>query len=183
MSVDLYTLVFRVILRVSECSAGAEWGCLTGDVTHDFIYAFLLPHVVLFIFLFILAMPVRNMHSGLGVLFGVGAYIFIIYEGWYGAILAPLLMWWFVLSIIIGLGYFFINKFLGSQETRGKIGRSLGGKIKEGMKKEQALEYLQRDIEEYKRKLKNAKSGSTEKVYAEKLAKLREEKRKLQRGG
>ena len=183
MSLDLYTLIFRAILKVPECTAGAEWGCLTGEITHDLIYAFFLPHIVLLIFLVILMQPVKNIHSGLGVLFGLGAYVFIIYEGWYGAILAPLLMWWLVLSIVVGLVYFFVTKFIGSPKARGKLGKAIGGKIKEGMEKDKALRHLEEDIRRYQKKLENADSEKMREVYAKKLTELREKKRKIQREG
>ncbi len=179
---DLYQLIFRVILGVAECSRGSDWGCLTGDPTHDFIYAFLLPHIVLFIFLFIFAQPIHKLHNGLGVLFGVGAYIFIIYEGWYGAILAPLLIWWFVLSIIMGLGYFFITKFMGAGEQRGNVGKWAGEKIKKGMKKEKVIQQLEMDINDYKQKLKNTNNDEQIKIYTQKLEELRETKKKIMRG-
>ncbi|MFP4116933.1 MAG: hypothetical protein ACLFQ8_01365 [Candidatus Aenigmatarchaeota archaeon] len=183
MSLDLYTLIFREILKVAECSAGGKWGCITGDVTQDFIYAFLLPHVVLFIFLVILSKPVKQIHKGLGILFGLSAYIFVIYEGWYGTILAPLLMWWLVLSIVVGLVYFFVTKFIGSPKVRGKIGKSVGGKIKEGMKKDKALRQLQNDIRRYEKKLEHADSEKMKEVYAKKVTELKEKRKKIEREG
>lgn len=156
-ALQLYDLIFEQILNVSRCTGGSGWGCLTGDITHDVIFAFFLPHIVLLIFLFMLReYPPFDGHKGLGNLFAVGAYVLIIYQGWYGAILAPFMVLWMFLIIVMALGYFFLP-MVGSAEQRKKVGKKAGKTMEKATKKSRKLNEIEGKIKEVRKEKKHAK--------------------------
>ncbi len=175
----LYDLVFRAILKVPECGPDGGWGCLTGEPTHDLIFAFFLPHIVLFIFLFVImgaATPGSNGKKGIQVLFSIGVYIFLIYTGYYG-LLASWLVIWMALTVFIGLAYFFMAKILPSPDKTAKIGKHVGGYVKKSWDRDKKLRKIDRDIQEINNLIRE-NPGNTR--LPKLLAELKMERNKIQ---
>ncbi|MFP4046041.1 MAG: hypothetical protein ACLFS3_03200 [Candidatus Aenigmatarchaeota archaeon] len=186
-AIELYDLIFKQILNVSQCTGSSGWGCLTGDITHDVIFAFFLPHIVLLTFLIMLrGYPPFGGHKGLGNLFAIGTYVLIIYQGWYGSILAPFLVIWMVLLIIVALGYFFLP-IVGSPEARKKVGGGIKSQIDKSAKKAKQADELEAKLHDvndelsFVRKKKKTSSKDEKKVWTKREAELENKKRKLKR--
>ncbi len=160
LDLDLYTLIFEKILQLKQCMGTAGWGCWVGpeNFAHDFIYALFLPHVVLLVFIYLIGTTtfIFRAHRGLGALFGIAAYIFIIYSGWY-AILASWLVFWLALTIFISLGYFFLSKIIHPSE--GKERFALGAKIGESIKASGDKDNAVRELVRYRNELENMRRG------------------------
>lgn len=177
----LYELIFKTILQVPKCGPGGGWGCLAGNFSHDFIYALLLPHIVLLVFLYIISRTemIFQKHTGLGTLFGLGAYIFIIYSGWY-SFLASWLVFWLALTIVVAFGYFFLGKIISPAVSGGRrgIGKKVGGYLKKPWEKQKKLRKINEDIKIVEEGL--SKNPNNERLQ-EKLSKLKMEKRQIER--
>lgn len=177
----LYELIFKTILQVPQCGPGGGWGCLTGNFSHDFIYALLLPHIVLLVFLYIVSRTelIFQKHTGLGTLFGLGVYIFIVYSGWY-AFLASWLVIWLALTIVLAFGYFFLGKIISPSLTKGRfeIGKKVGGYLSKPWDKQRKLNKINEDIAIVNRELDKHKDNEK---LAQKLAELKLEKRQIER--
>lgn len=139
MPLNLYDLIFKTILGLSECSGGwwgAEsfWsflspgkvGCITGDPSHDIIFSLFLPHVILIFFLYLAFRQLG--HRGIESLLGVGAYIFIIQMGWYPAF-ADLTIFWLMIVLVTGIWWFIVGKIISPAKSSSlfSLGRAIGG--------------------------------------------------------
>ncbi len=117
MAFNIYDLIFT-LLQVQP----------TGDFQADFLNLIFFPHVVIIIWLYIVARgPVfRSMHKGIGMLLSLSIYIFIIFYGWYASI-ASLAMLWLGATIVISLFYFMIPKLIhpGATKSRFGLGKSV----------------------------------------------------------
>ncbi len=177
----LYEIFFRTILQVPDCVRDEAWGCLRGEIGHDLIFSFFLPHVILFIFIYILmdkGLPgVASEHGGIKMLFGLGVYIFVIYAGFYG-ILAAFLVHWLFFTVVIGMIYFFAAKFLPSPSTAAGIGKKVGGYLKKPMDREKKLRKINKDIEEVKKLMR--RNPENEKL-AQLMAELKMERNKIKK--
>ncbi len=175
-----YELVFEMIFRVPECPVGEGWGCLTGDLSHDLIFSLFLPHIILLIFLFMITrkLPGDGNHGGLQILFGIGAYVFIVYTGIYG-ILTYWLVVWMAITLFVGFLSFFTDKIFGSPSQRKLLGKKVGEYMKKSNDKREALRHIQQDIDDL-RDLKNNPNIDPTKVEI-KIRELESEKRKIQR--
>ena len=116
MDVNLYDFIFKTILQLPRCvssTAGfwSGWGCIIGpqNFAHDFIISLLLPHIIILIFIYGTSRGLLSEHSGLGTLFGLSIYIFVVYSGWY-AIFAKFTLLWLVLTIFFSFYVFVVGK-------------------------------------------------------------------------
>ena len=180
---SIYNLIFKEILGLTECSATAGWeamegvhfGCVTGDPAHDFIFALLLPHVIIAIFLFLFSGwgNLRQQHKGLSSLLGISAYIFIVYVGWYSTI-ATFALLWLGAGIIFSFFNFLWSRIIHPTKAGEviKAAKSIGEGIGSGAGKRKKLRILKRREKELENKL-NSASPATKKAYAEKLESVR----------
>lgn len=134
VSFDLYDLVFKTILQLQRCTGPTEgfwsgWGCLTGEFSHDFIISFLLPHIIILIFLFLSVKSLSRHHQGLSTLLSMAIYIFIVYSGWY-PLFAKLTLLWLVMSIIFSTYMFVVGKLIPPTKTE-QLAKVLDKKKKE----------------------------------------------------
>lgn len=162
---EVYDTLFRDILKVPDCFGNNTYGCLTGDLQNDLIFALIVPHVVLLIYLYgISRFPlITRMHKGLGTLFGATVYLILVYTGWYG-ILANLLVWWIALTIGISLFLFMFGRLVHPEATGARldIGRAIGRRITEPRQRERDVERLEayiRDLERRRRRVENERAN------------------------
>jgi len=142
-SVNLFNLIFNQILKVSP-SLLYKYTALPDQVLH-FI---LLPHVILFIFLFGFGQMVISENKGLRYLVMIVTYIFVVMQGWYGTFLIPLLEGWFMITLVIGLFLFFMTKIL-HPATAQKLGMATAKMAKDAgkrMGKDKQIEKLSEEL-------------------------------------
>ena len=151
MAFDIYTLIFD-LLGVAP----------TGDFQADFLKLIFFPHVVILIWLYLIARgPVfRAMHRGIGILLSLSIYIFIIYYGWYASI-ASLAMFWFGATIVISLFYFMIPKLIhpGATGSRFGLGKSVADMQLKGKSKRKlgdTIDNLKDDLRIIQRQIRTA---------------------------
>lgn len=131
--INFYDLIFKQVLQIQRCTGGGKYGCLTGSIPHDLLYALILPHIVFIVLLFLIARsPFFGGHKGIGNLVAMGIYIFVVVEGWYGAFLAPLFIFWLILTIFTTLGYFFLTRITWRRPSeRFSLGKAAMERLKE----------------------------------------------------
>lgn len=180
----LYDLIFVEILGLDYCSAVKGWeiledvhfGCVTGEPSHDLIFALFLPHVIIAIFLFLFSgwANLRQQHKGLSTLLGVAAYVFIIYVGWYGTI-ATFALLWLGLGIVFSFFNFLWSRIIHPTKAGDliKAAKGLGESLGSGAGKAKKLRILKNRKNRLEQKLQSASDPSTKKVYAEKLEEVR----------
>jgi hypothetical protein len=144
----------------------------------------LIPHFVVFLFLWsfgnwILSRPKEGgvdyelAHTGLRNLLVIIAYIYIVWSGWYGSWIVPIVNAWFVLILFTAFIWFIFTRTI----PIAKIGRSiaglhsLGGEIG---KKLRERELLEEKLEYWNNLLRSAGVEITKKNWYEEELKLEE---------
>ena len=166
MAFDIYDLIFT-LLNVQP----------TGDFQADFLNLIFFPHVVILIWLYIIARgPVfRALHRGIGILLSLTIYIFIIYYQWY-SVIANLAIFWLGATVVISLFYFMIPKLMhpgatgsrfGLGKTVAEIQQKTSGKKKLG----NTIDNLRDDLNNLKREIvkQKAKLNTAQDDYARKI--------------
>jgi len=178
---NIYDIIFKTILQLPMCIGGSGWGCITGDISHDFIYGLFIPHVVLILFLFVATRGLG--HKGLETLLGIGVYVFIIYSGFY-PFFATLTLMWLVISLFIAGFYFFWGRVIHPTRSKElfKLGFLQAKNKAERRKTEQALrsdiEYLRKELE----RARKAKDKESIKSISNALTERELQLRELERG-
>ncbi len=164
--IDLQSIVFEQILKVHP----------TGNFQADFLNLIFFPHLVIVLWLFLIAKSnlFLRLHRGLGFLLSAGIYIFIIYYGWY-AMIASFSVFWLSVTILISLFYFMLPIFVHPSVTRRRfnIGKSIGSSLAEKRALQKAIDALGEEIRLIKENirynediLKSDSSSESEKAKA-----------------
>jgi len=98
--VDIFMLVFQQLLKIDPMSLAKYT-----NVGDQLLYLFLIPHLVVFMFLLSFGKWIIAEHKGLRSLLVIVAYIFIIWSGWYGTFIVPIMSAWF--ALILGSAFLF----------------------------------------------------------------------------
>ncbi len=150
-SVDLFRLIFNEILKISPTLLYKYT-----TIQEQVFYLILLPHVILFLFLFGFGWAVIPENKGLRYLVMIVTYIFVVMQGWYGSFLVPLLEVWFWITLVFGLFLFFITRVI-HPATAQKLGRA-GGKLAREMGKragrEKQIEVLEEELDHVKSQMR-----------------------------
>ena len=108
MAFDIFTLIFETLLKIDP-SIIADYT----TVPDQLLYLILIPHVILLMFIYAVSkgtvMRIVGDHKGFNYLFQIITYIFIVWGGWYGSILIPLLTGWFTIVLILAFVVFFVS--------------------------------------------------------------------------
>ncbi|OGI12413.1 hypothetical protein A3K64_01110 [Candidatus Micrarchaeota archaeon RBG_16_36_9] len=163
-SSDIFNIVFNQILKISP-------NLLSKYITiqEQTLQLILLPHLVLFLFLFSFGWGIIPNNRGLRYLVSVVSYIYIIMQGWYGSIIVPISIAWFPLLLIFGIFLFFAFKIIhpvtvkGLGEAGASIAKDFGkriGKDKEVERLYRELEHIEEQIGRQNTILKDAPSNS-----------------------
>lgn len=136
---DLMSFVFEEILKIDSYTMAQN-----PAIQDKLVNLFLIPHIVLILFLFGFGYMLAREHKGLRYLLAIGAYILIIYSGWYG-MLAKLSVTWFLVMIVFGLVLFFLSKIFphASAAKLGPVGSLIGQKVFKSVGKGKEIERLE----------------------------------------
>jgi hypothetical protein len=93
-------------------------------------------------------------HKGLRYLISIGAYLFIVFQGWYGTFLIPLLEAWFTIMLIFGLVLFLVSKIIHPTTIR-KIGSQVAPALGKIVTKEKQREVLEKELRFIRKRLKD----------------------------
>jgi hypothetical protein len=156
-TIDLFQLVFEVILKISP-NLLYKYTTIQDQILNLIFF----PHVVLFLFILgfgdFLVPEGRSTgrNRGMRYLVMAAAYIFIVYQGWYGTILIPLMQTWFTIMLVSGLAFFFIARIFSPKQAD-RLGTGLatyaGTKVGQSLGKPKALAALQRELDDTKKQL------------------------------
>lgn len=157
-TVDLFTLLFQDILQISP-SLLYKYTTIQ-DQIFNLIF---LPHVILFLFLYGFGMMLAPETGNVGLrrLVTITAYIFIVYQGWYGTFLIPLMQTWFTIMLVFGLALFLISRIVHpfTARTIGKtVGSAVGKEAGKQLGKGKALAALNKELDNSEKELNRTKS-------------------------
>ena len=173
---DIYSLIFQ-ILQVQP----------TGNFQTDFLNLLFFPHVVIIIWLYLVARGpiIKTFHPGLGVLLALAIYIFIVFNGWY-SIISSFAIFWLTLTIIFSFFYFIIPKIIHPATTESRLGwgrKLIGGAfLRKDINK--ALDELKQELVYARRKLNEARDAHNQReelYFSTRVDELEREIRRLER--
>jgi len=194
---DIITFVLHDILKISTSLISKY-----PTVQDKLIYLILIPHIILFIFIYFFAKAtiarILGGHAALETALMFIVYLFLIYAGIYGTILIPIFISSFYLLLIVGLIFFVIGLFIhpARHEALGRLaleaGKMVAKKSREEEDKAAVIEKINREINETKLMITQLKAKAKGKSGPErreienlittlemKVIELESEKRKL----
>ncbi len=109
MAFDIGVFLFSELLKCPWCISQ-----MTGNIMEDLVMLFLLPVLIMILFVYVLITDMKILQDKKVVkfLFGVGAVLFIVFGGFY-EILAMITKTYFIIMIfLLGIFYFVVGHFL-----------------------------------------------------------------------
>lgn len=157
---DLFTIVFTEFLKISPDLLSKY-----STVQDQLLYLILIPHVILLLFLWTFGSWIARGHSKFHILLSIVGYIYLIWAGWYGSFIVPIVISWFTITIILAFGFFILTYVI--HPARGpalyKLTGELGGILGEATigkeKKRKEFERQIESIEAQVRSLRHSKTG------------------------
>ena len=153
MATDLVNLLFTQILKINQMSL-SKYSTLSDQT----VYLFLIPHVVLFLFLYAFSVGIvtriTGPNKGFSYLVGIVSYIYIIYAGWYGTFVTWFLGWMYI-AIGMALFLFFVSIiFHPSATTAGmKMAGEVGKQLAKSKAKEHEKKAMREEVEALKKEI------------------------------
>jgi hypothetical protein len=153
-TVDLVKLLFTEILKIDPSTLYKY-----STIQDQAMYLFLIPHVILFLFLYAFSFGmvtrVVGQHKGFSYMLGIVSYIYIIYAGWYGR-LVLLFLNWMVIALGMGMFLFLVSIIWHPSATTaglklaGEAGKELAKKT---MAKNKEKETIQEEVDAIKKEI------------------------------
>ncbi len=136
MPVDLSTLIFEEILKISP-----ELLARYPTVQDKLLYLILIPHVVLFMFLWGFGDWIIKHHATIRKLLIMATYIYLIWSGFYGSIFVPIVNAWFTIMVIVAFVFFILTRTFSPLRvsTLANVAYGLGRKLREPREMEERL--------------------------------------------
>lgn len=156
IQINLFQIIFEEFLKISPDLLSKY-----STIQDQLLYLILIPHVVLLLFLWTFGSWIARGHSKFHILLSIVGYIYLIWAGWYGTFIAPLVVSWFTITIILAFGFFILTYII--HPARGpalyKLTGELGGMIGEAtIGKGKKRKELEREIEEIKEQIVSLRS-------------------------
>ncbi|MEM5778633.1 MAG: hypothetical protein QXK49_03335 [Candidatus Aenigmatarchaeota archaeon] len=187
MATDLVDLLFREILKIDPLTL-TKYTTLSDQA----LYLFLIPHVILFLFLYAFSFGIVTrivgQHKGFSYLVGIVSYIYIVYAGWYGKLVVWFLGWMY---IALGMAIFLFlisivfhpSATTAGMKLMGEVGKQIAKKTaKEHEKKaiEEEIESIKKQIAELENERARAQEPTSRAYIEMQIANLKAQKRALE---
>jgi hypothetical protein len=148
-SLDLFNLIFNQILKISPT-------LLSNKTLQEQVFQLiLLPHVVLFLFLFSFGWGIIPENKGLRYLVMIISYIYIVMQGWYGSLVVPISLIWFPFLLIGGIILFFLFRVIHpiTAQKLGEAGAMVAKDVGKRMGKDKQIEKLAEELSSVQRRM------------------------------
>jgi len=185
--IDILDLLFNKLLRINPVTISKYTTPQT-----QLLNLFLIPHIILFLFIYGLSWVLVPMHKGLRYLAAIAAYLTIVIQGspysYYG-ILVPFFLIWWQIALVVGLFFFIWGRFIHPSKTPElfNIGKAATAKITEKSKKNKEIQHKVNSIDNQIRALESqqaraqgAAGGQRNPVIEAEIAELRRRRAELE---
>jgi len=153
MAGDITQVILQDILKISS-SLLREYSSV-GD---QLIYLILIPSLIILMFVWAFSGWITGEHPRFRILLSIVSYIFIIYSGWYGSFMVPIIVRWFVVLLAVGFIFFIMTKVIHPIRGPGiyKLSGAIGRRIKDvTVGKSKQIEALEKQESEVRGKIKS----------------------------
>lgn len=157
MAFEIVQFLFGDLLRCPWCIAQQS-----GNVMEDVVMMFLLPTIIIILFVFILLKDLKILRGSkmMELLIGIGVYLFIVFGGYF-EIFAELTKSYFIFLIfLLGVMYFVLGHFMrggSSGGGGGGITRFAGAMNEKSSDFKSEEHMMKRDQDDYRARLKMAR--------------------------
>jgi cell division protein FtsB len=130
-------------------------------VQDQLIYLILIPHVIFLFFIYTVGYWIAgNNHRGISMLISIAAYIYIVYAGWYGTLMVPIINAWFPIVLLSFFGFFILTRVFHPLNIGGASGIIKAGfdKAKVNTTKQKEIERLEKENDLIRSKIKKLNS-------------------------
>jgi len=162
MAIDIGSLIFETILKISP-----ELMSRYSTVQDQLLYLLLIPMVIIVLFLWSFGYWVSGRaHAGIRIMVSMIAFIYIIWSGWYGSIIVPILLAWFPLMLGSMFIFFIMSHILPplTANNATKVMKAMvnkaAGKPFETRRLQEEIQMLEKSIKELKKAHDDAMSGT-----------------------
>lgn len=185
---DLFTIIFTEFLKISPDLISKYT-----TIQDQLLYLILIPHAILLLFIFTFGYWfVGNAHKGLRLVISLVAYIYIIWAGWYGSLVIPIVNAFLPMLIISWFLFFIFSRVFHPLNIGGASGVIKGASdvvkvsIEKGKNREKAekeLSLVKTRISYLTKQYEKAQHDNNRKLEAElvyQIEKLEDVKRRLE---
>jgi hypothetical protein len=152
-TVDLFNLIFIQLLKISPDLISRY-----STVQDQILYLLLIPSVIIILFVWTFGYWIMgNGHNGLRILISLIAYIYIVWSGWYGSWIIPVILAWFPIVLVTFFLFFILSRILHPMNIGGasKVMKAGFEKIPQ---KGKEINALRKQIDIIKKKIRHLES-------------------------
>jgi hypothetical protein len=114
-TLNLFNLIFTQILKITPTLI-SKYSTLQDQV----LYLIFIPSIIVLFFVWTFGYwIVGNANRGFRLLITLASYIYIIYSGWYGSFIIPIILAWFPIVLISFFAFFIMTRILHPQNVAG----------------------------------------------------------------
>ena len=177
--VDFIKLILEQILRINP-SLIAQYPIVQDKI----LWLVLVPHVVVFLFLFCFASWIVPKHAGLRRVLSVVTYLVLIVGGYYGSFIVPLVNAWFTILLVSGFLFFLLSRIFPPTSVQAGTG-ILGEILTHATAPAKKRKELEREIKELDNAISELEQYANQnpqarKAIAKQIAGLRAERARKQ---
>ncbi len=81
-------------------------------IQDQLLWLIFIPHIIIFLFLFSFGYWISPGHHGLRYLLTLAGYIVIVFTGWYGSLLVPIVNTFFIMLLVTAFIFFIVSKVI-----------------------------------------------------------------------
>lgn len=144
--IQLFQIIFEQFLKISPELISKY----AGSTQDQLLFLILIPHVILLLFLWSFGAWIARGHGKFHILISIVGYIFVIWGGWYGTFLVPILVSFFTIILALAFGFFILTYIInpGRGPAFYKLAGEAAREIKEKtLGKEQKRKAIEQEID------------------------------------
>ena len=181
-TVDLFNLIFTTILKISPTLINNY-----RTIQDQILYLLLIPSVIIILFVWTFGYWIMGKgHNGLRILISLIAYIYIVWSGWYGTWIIPVILAWFPIVLVTFFLFFILSRIFHPMNVQGASKIMKSGFEKAGAKGKE-INVLRKQIEMIDKKIKHLNSekskmadGQARQVIQLEITDLRSKKKEIE---
>jgi uncharacterized membrane protein len=152
-SVNLFNLIFTQILKISP-SLISHYTSLQDQV----LYLIFIPSIIILFFVWTFGYwIVGNANKGFRLLISLASYIYIVYSGWYGSFIIPIILAWFPIVLISFFAFFIMTRIFHPMNVQG-ASKVMTAAYEKATSRSKEISTMEKQIEEVDKKIRQLKS-------------------------
>jgi hypothetical protein len=141
-TINLFNLIFTQILKISPTLI-SKYSAIQDQV----LYLIFIPSVIVLLFVWTFGYwIVGNANRGFRLLISLIAYIYIVYSGWYGSFIIPIILAWLPTVLITFFAFFIMTRIFHPSNLQG-ASNVMSAAFKKATNKSKEMSSIEKQIE------------------------------------